>query len=126
MPDFGLTEALEAALKASREIPVMKPAEGELAAQAARAAPPAAAPVAPSPAPDLPVTDEDHLEPWQRARKIADQARGATTQAEVEACFRLAEGQNLSDEQVCTDSQNDEWEDLHSVLQDIWRKKAAA
>ena len=113
------------ALEAGGITAQLPPAPG-VQPKAITAGPPAAAPVAPSPAPDLPVTDEDHLEPWQRARKIADQARGATTQAEVEACFRLAEGQNLSDEQVCTDSQNDEWEDLHSVLQDIWRKKAAA
>lgn len=47
MPDFGLSEAFEAALKAAKETPVMRPAETKLAAQAAKAAPEAAAPVVP-------------------------------------------------------------------------------
>ena len=48
MPDFGLSEALEAAMKAAKETPVMRPAEQKLAAQAAKAAPQAAAPVTPA------------------------------------------------------------------------------
>lgn len=47
MPDFGLTEALSKALAASKSVPVMRPAEQELAAQAAKAAPAAAAPAVP-------------------------------------------------------------------------------
>lgn len=48
MPDFGLTEALAGALKASKAVPVMRPAESALAAQAAKVAPAAAAPVVPA------------------------------------------------------------------------------
>lgn len=47
MPDFGLTEALAAALKASKGVEVMRPGEQVLAARAAKAAPEAAAPVVP-------------------------------------------------------------------------------
>jgi len=49
MPDFGLAEALSKALSAAKEVPVMRPAEQELAAKAAKAAgtPPAAAPAVP-------------------------------------------------------------------------------
>lgn len=47
MPDFGLTEALANALKASKEVPVMRAAEMKMAGQAAKAAPAAAAPVVP-------------------------------------------------------------------------------
>jgi len=47
VPDFGLTEALQAALKASKEVPVMRPAEVKLAGRAAETAPAAAAPAVP-------------------------------------------------------------------------------
>lgn len=51
MPDFGLTEALAGALKAAGKSSIMRPAEVELAARAARAAPAGAAPVVPPAAP---------------------------------------------------------------------------
>lgn len=54
MPDFGLTEALSQALKASRGVEVMRPAEVKLAAQAAKVAPEAAAPAVPGAAPRAP------------------------------------------------------------------------
>lgn len=51
MPDFGLTEALAAALKASKSVEVMRPAETRLAAQAGKSAP--AAPAVPEAAPPI-------------------------------------------------------------------------
>jgi hypothetical protein len=42
VPDFGLTEALQKALAASKSVPVMRPAEQALASSAAKAAPEAA------------------------------------------------------------------------------------
>lgn len=44
MPDFGLTEALEAALKATKGVEVMRPGEAQLAKQAQKTAPAAVAP----------------------------------------------------------------------------------
>jgi hypothetical protein len=43
MPDFGLTEALEAAMKGAKEAQVLRPAEAKLAASAAKTAPTPAA-----------------------------------------------------------------------------------
>lgn len=48
MPDFGLTEALEAAMKSAKDASVMRPAEAKLAAQAGKTAPTPAAQAAPS------------------------------------------------------------------------------
>lgn len=50
MPDFGLTEALAAAMKGAKSAEVLRPAEQRLAAQAAKTAPAAAAPAVPEPA----------------------------------------------------------------------------
>ncbi len=47
MPDFGLTEALTKALETARGTSVMRPAEAELAARAAKAGPAGAAPAVP-------------------------------------------------------------------------------
>lgn len=54
MPDFGITEALAGALKASRGVEVMRPAEIKMAQAAARAAPPASAPIVPGAPPATP------------------------------------------------------------------------
>lgn len=54
MPDFGLTEALAAAMKAAKEGAVMRPAEQKLAASAAKVAPASAAPEVPGAAPRAP------------------------------------------------------------------------
>jgi hypothetical protein len=63
VPDFGLTEALARALKASKGVEVMRPAEAKLAAAAAKAAPPAAAPAVPEPVARAPSVQAPPAEP---------------------------------------------------------------
>lgn len=86
-----------------------------------------AGPAAPAPAepatPRVPVTDDDYLEPWQRATDIANRARATKTPNEFRACAAEAEAAGLMDESACIDREKDEWQGLRSVLDDIWADK---
>jgi Recombination directionality factor-like len=104
----------------------LPPAPGE-APKAITAGPAAEAP-APEASPEPTVLDDDYEEPWQRATAIAGRARAAKTPNEFRACAAEADSAGLMDEQVCIDREQDEWQDLRSVLEEIWadKKRGAA
>jgi len=85
------------------------------------------APVPPQrevPAPDEPVFDR--MTPQQQAQQIADQAAKAGTRLDIEALDRMAEAHRLGDYHVCTDREEDVWEELRSYLRDRWRALPAS
>lgn len=104
----------------------LPPAPGE-APRAITAAPPAPEPTgrdAPPPAgPERPQVDED--EAYKRAQEIADAARGET-RAAITALADKAKAEGVDAQHVCTDRENDVWEELLPFLQDLWREAVAA
>ena len=74
-------------------------------------------------APDVPVWE--HLTPQQKAQQLADNAAKATTRLEVEGIDKLAEAERLGDDHICTNREEDIWEELRSYLRDRWRSLPA-
>lgn len=65
-------------------------------------------------------------EPWERAAVIYQRAIAATDVRAITACAGEAKAQGLDEEPVLINREQDEWQDLHSALQDLWRSKAGA
>lgn len=82
-----------------------------------------ALPAGPASAP-APAPDEPEEEDWQKATRIYERARAATTTRAVEACKDDAEHQGLLEEHVCSDRANDVWEPLEDALREVWKQKA--
>ena len=75
--------------------------------------------------PDVPVWE--HLSPQQKAQQIADNAAKAATRLEVEGIDKLSRGRaRLGDDHICTNRDEDIWEELRSYLRDRWRSLPAA
>lgn len=55
------------------------------------------------------------------AQEIADRAPLAVTREGIKQLFVLAEANRVRQDHVCTDKENDVYEELHSYLQDCWR-----
>ncbi|HMH90156.1 MAG TPA: hypothetical protein VK586_03630 [Streptosporangiaceae bacterium] len=73
--------------------------------------------------------DDAGLEPWVRATAIYARAQAATTRAEVEECFALAQERGLVGESVHTGLDQDataEYTDLQPALRALWVQKGTA
>lgn len=69
---------------------------------------------------------QPEAEPWERAAVIYQRAIAATDVRAITACAGEAKAQGLDEEPVLINREQDEWQDLHSALQDLWRSKAGA
>jgi hypothetical protein len=74
--------------------------------------------------PPAPEPDGEFEEGWQRATRIYERAKAATTGSAFKACASGPEYDAVKDEPVCIDRGNDEWEPLHDALTALWQEKA--